>query len=150
MIETFHPLLEAARGLDLTDPEAAVRELESRFDPSGPEAEALRARLRGLLEEGRIADRGEPPLKYGRAAKPSEESLGFSVDVVHMSGAGPRHRHPHGEVNFCVPLEGEPRFEGCGSGWVVMAPASTHVPRVEGGVMLIVYLLPGGEIEFEG
>ena len=149
MIETFLPLLEAARGLDLTDPERAGRELATRFDPSSAEADAVRDGLLALLEEGRIADRGEPPLRYGRAAKATEETFGFSIDVVHMSGPGPRHRHPTGEVNFCVPLEGAPSFEGQTSGWVVMPPESTHVPRVDGGTMLIVYLLPDGKIEFQ-
>ena len=51
-------------------------------------------------------------------------------------------------MNFCVALDGEPRFEDQPPGWVVLPPESTHVPRVEGGTMLIVYLLPGGEIEF--
>jgi hypothetical protein len=148
MIETFLPLLRAASGLDLSAPGTAVASLDARLDPAGEEADAVRAALLALLEEGRIADRGEAPLKYGRAARAGEETLGFSIDVVHMSGSGPRHRHPNGEVNFCVPLEGTPAFEGQRSGWVVMPPGSTHVPRVEGGTMLIVYLLPEGKIEF--
>jgi len=148
MIETFLPLLRAAQGLDLADPEGARLSLERRLDPSGPEASRLAGELRGLLAEGRVAERGAPPVRWGRVAKASAETLGFSIDVVHMSGAGPRHRHPRGEVNFLVPLEGEPRFEGTTAGWVVLPPESTHVPAVEGGTMLIVYLLPQGEIEF--
>lgn len=148
MIETFRPLLTAARGLDLADPETARAALIERLDPEGEAGRAVRDGLVALLEEGRIADRGEPPVRWGRVAKASEETLGFSIDVVHMSGPGPRHRHPAGEVNFCVALEGEPRFEAQPPGWVVLPPESTHVPRVEGGTMLIVYLLPGGEIEF--
>ena len=65
-----------------------------------------------------------------------------------MNGAGPEHRHPAGEVNYCIALEGNPTFDGAPPGWVVKAPDSTHVPTVEGGTMLIVYLLPGGKIEF--
>ena len=53
-----------------------------------------------------------------------------------------------GEVNYCVALEGEPRFDGHAPGWVVMPPGSGHVPTVSGGRMLIVYLLPKGQIEF--
>ena len=148
MIETFLPLLRAAQGLDLADPEAARAALNARLAPGGPEASRVARELRGLLAEGRVAERGEPPLRWGRVAKASSETLGFSIDVVHMSGAGPRHRHPRGEVNFCIALDGEPRFEGAPPGWVVLPPESTHVPTVEGGTMLIVYLLPGGEIEF--
>ena len=65
-----------------------------------------------------------------------------------MNGAVPRHTHPRGEVDYCFPLEGTPTFEGCPQGWVVMPPGSTHVPDVASGTMLIVYLLPGGAIEF--
>lgn len=148
MIETFLPLLEAAKDLDLSDPAGARAELVRRLDPEGEDAARLNARLAALLEEGRVAERGELPVRWGRVAKATEASLDQSIDVVVMNGAGPRHRHPRGEVNWCVPLEGEPEFEGCGKGWVVMPPGSVHVPAVEGGLMLIVYLLPQGEMEF--
>ena len=154
MIETFRPLIDAARGIDLSPnaegtPQALSQELARRFDPEGDEARALNAHLVALLEEGRIAERGEAPLRFGRAAKASNETDGFSIDVVHMSGPGPRHRHPRGEIDYCIALEGEPTFDGHGPGWVVYAADSTHVPTVAGGTMLIVYLLPGGEIEFQ-
>jgi hypothetical protein len=148
MIEDFRPLLQAAHGLALEDTEAARAELVRRFDPGSPAAKALEARLLEHLEAGRIAERGEPPMRWGRAAKASAETLDFSIDVVHMSGAGPRHRHPAGEINYCIALEGEPTFVGRPPGWVVEAPGSEHVPSVEDGTMLIVYLLPGGQMEF--
>jgi hypothetical protein len=148
MIETFRPLLEAARGLDLKSPAAARAELERRFDPAGPRAAELNLELVALLEAGKVAERGELPVRYGRVAKALPETLEQSIDVVLMTGAGPHHVHPNGEVNWCVPLEGAPTFEGCGRGWVVMPPGSGHVPAVVGGTMLIVYLLPGGKIEF--
>ena len=150
MIETFAPLLDAARGLDLHDPESARAELVRRFDPTAAAARALNAELVRLDQEGKIAERGAPPVRYGRVAKASAATGGFSIDVVHMSGPGLRHRHPNGEVNYCVALEGSPTFVGQPSGWVVEPPSSEHVPSVEGGTMLIVYLLPGGAIEFLG
>ena len=148
LIETFRPLLDAASDLDVSDPLAAKDELLRRFDPSGDAAGALRAKLVALLEEGKIADNGELPVRWGRVAKASEETSNLSIDVVHMNGAGPRHRHPEGEINYCIALEGQPTFEGQPPGWVVMPSDSTHVPTVAGGTMLIVYLLPQGKIEF--
>jgi len=148
MIETFQPLLQAAHELDLAHPEQALAELARRLDPGGPDAAALNAQLVALLEAGRIAERGELPVRWGRVAKATPETLDQSIDVVLMTGAGPHHVHPAGEVNWCVPIGGAPTFEGCGRGWVVMPPGSDHVPAVEGGEMLIVYLLPGGKIEF--
>lgn len=148
MIDTFRPLLDAARGVDLADPVRAKTELEQRLDPRGPRAQALRVELEKLLAEGKIAERGELPVKWGRVAKAASETHDFSIDVVLMNGAGPRHRHPQGEVNYCIALEGEPRFENEPPGWVVLRPDSTHVPTVTGGTMLIVYLLPQGAVEW--
>lgn len=148
MLNTFRPLLEAARDLDLADPKAAQAELTRRFDPRGENAAALNRELVALLDERKIADRGEPPVRWSRVAKSTPESLDFSIDAVDMNGPGPHHVHPGGEVNWCVALEGDPRFDGKPAGWVVMPPGSGHVPTVSGGRMLIVYLLPGGKIEF--
>jgi hypothetical protein len=148
MLETFRPLLDAAHDVDLARPEAAKSELVRRLDPSGETARTLARELRALLESGAIANRGELPVRYGRVAKASPETNEFSIDVVMMNGAGPQHRHPRGEINFCVALDGQPTFDGEPAGWVVLPPDSSHVPTVENGTMLIVYLLPRGEIEF--
>lgn len=148
MLETFRPLFEAASGLDLADPAAARSELAKRLDPRSSAARALDAALLELFAAGRVAERGDWPVRWGRVSKAVPQTLDHSIDVVVMTGAGPAHRHPAGEVNWCVPMEGTPTFEGCGSGWVVMPPGSVHVPAVEGGKMLIVYLLPAGRMEF--
>ena len=147
MLETFRPLLVAARGVDPGDPSAA-RELEARLDPKGEAARALNAELLALLAAGRIADRGQPPVQWGRVAKAGEATHGFSIDAVVMSAAGPLHRHPNGEFDWCVALDGAPTFDGRPPGWVVLPPGSEHTPTVEGGRMLVVYLLPEGAIEF--
>lgn len=148
LTDSFRPLLEAAAGVTLEDPTRARAELARRLDPHSPEARALNARLLELLAKGEIANRGALPVKYGRVCKATPESNDFSIDVVHMDGAGPLHRHPAGEVNWCVALDGQPTFMGQAAGWVVEPPGSQHVPTVAGGSMLIVYLLPGGKIEF--
>lgn len=150
MIDTFRPLVDAAKGVALDDPAAAKEELERRLAPRSPEAERLNAALIDLLEAGKVADRGEPPVRFSRVVKATEETDGFSIDVVDMTGPGPLHRHPNGEVNWCIALEGQPTFDGEAPGWVVEPPGSEHVPTVAGGRMLIVYLLPEGAIEFVG
>lgn len=148
LLDTFRPLIDAAKDLDLSAPDLARDRLYSRFDPRGRAAQALNGKLVELLDQGRIAERGELPVKFGRVAKATADSDEFSIDVVHMNGPGPHHAHPEGEVNYCLALEGEPRFDGHSPGWVVMPPGSAHVPTVHGGRMLIVYLLPHGRIEF--
>jgi hypothetical protein len=88
-------------------------------------------------------------IRYGRVVKPSEATHGFSVDVVDMQNvAGPHHRHPNGEIDLVMPLSGEARFDGRPAGWVVYGPGSAHRPTVSGGRALVLYLLPGGAIEF--
>jgi len=149
MIESFTPILAAASGIDLSDPTAAEALLEARLAPGGEAAQALEAELLRLLAEGHIANRGEEPVRWGRVCGASDETGGHSIDVVHMSAPGPRHRHPLGEIDYCIATEGEPTFDGRPPGWVVFAPDSTHTPTVAGGKMLIVYLLPDGAIEFE-
>lgn len=110
-----------------------MRELSKRFDPAGPAGcREPNARLRELLDAGGIANRGALPVKYGRVCKATPESAEFSIDVVHMNGAGPEHRHPKGELNYCVALDGQPTFMGQPAGWVVEPPGSQHVPSVAG------------------
>lgn len=149
MLDVFRPLWEAARGLDLDDASDAEARLRERFDPDGDAARALNAELLRLLQAGEVANRGELPVRWGRVAKAGPETDDFSIDVVHMTGPGPRHTHPNGEVDYCVALDGSPTFDERAPGWVVCEPGSSHVPTVAGGAMLIVYLLPGGAIEFE-
>ncbi|QDV07745.1 hypothetical protein Poly30_32760 [Planctomycetes bacterium Poly30] len=148
MLEKFQPLLDAAHGIDLSDPAAAKAALHARLDPNSPEGQAVSAGLVELLEKGEVANCGEAPVKFSRAAKATGETRDFSIDVVDMTGPGPRHLHPNGEINWCVALEGEPTFQGQPPGWVVETPGSEHVPTVVGGRMLIVYLLPGGAMQF--
>ena len=148
MIDTFRPLLEAAKGLDLSDAARAESLLAERLAPDSEEAQKLNAELVRLLEAGSIAERGELPVRFGRVAKASDETADYSIDVVHMSGPGPRHRHPKGEIDYCVALNGNPTFDGRPPGWVVLPEDSVHVPTVADGEMLIVYLLPEGQIEF--
>lgn len=148
MLETFLPLCRAVSGVDLTDAAAAEAELTRRLDPAGPEGRRIAAEMKQLLEQGEVANRGELPVRWGRVSKATDETLDLSIDVVLMTGAGPKHRHPNGEVSFAIALDGDPRFDGKPEGWVVLPTDSVHVPTVEGGTMLIAYFLPQGAMEF--
>lgn len=150
MLDTFQPLLAAADGVDLSDPSAAMAALTARLDPRSQAGRRISAELKALLADGKICDKGAPPVRYSRVAKAIEATRHFSIDTVHMDGPGPHHVHPLGEANWCIALDGDPRFDGQPEGWVVMPPGSGHVPTVSGGTMLIVYLLPQGQIQFTG
>ena len=107
------------------------------------------AACRAGIDEGWMCNREAGGIRYGRVVKPGPATHGFSVDVVEMNDvAGPHHRHPNGEVDLVMPLEGDARFDGHGAGWVVYGPGSAHRPTVSGGKALVLYLLPDGAIEF--
>jgi len=101
------------------------------------------------VEEGWLCEREAGGIRYGRVFKPAEDLGGFSVDVVDMNDiAGPHHSHPHGEIDLVIPLDDAARFDGHSAGWVVYGPGSAHRPTVSEGRALVMYLLPGGSIEF--
>ena len=61
---------------------------------------------------------------------------------------GPQHTHPAGEIDLVMPIEGNALFDGHPAGWVVYPPGSAHRPTVSDGRAMVLYLLPGGSIEF--
>ena len=143
-------VLQLCRNLDYADPDEAEEWLEEAFPFASDDIQALREACEHGVAEGWLCNKGEGAVRYSRIAKPDMPEQTCSVDVVLMEGPGPRHRHPRGEVDLCFPIEGKPTFDGRDPGWVVYADDSEHVPTVEGGKMLILYILPMGEIEWLG
>ncbi len=134
-----------ARPLDA----ALEAELQRTFTPGGPTLSAVLDACRAAIAAGWMCQREAGGIRFGRVVKPGEATNGFSVDVVEMQDvAGPHHRHPNGEIDLVMPLSGPARFDGRGAGWVVYGPGSAHRPTVSGGRALVLYLLPGGAIEF--
>jgi hypothetical protein len=140
--------LAAAAAVDPADPGAARAALHRAYPPEGEAAGELREALIAAMEQGLVCDRGTDALRYSRLLKADATPHGLSVDVVWMTGPGPEHRHPNGELNLCFAVEGSARFDGQPEGWVVFPPGSRHVPTVTDGRMLIAYFLPQGAIEF--
>ena len=147
-LDSLMPLLSFAKDIDLTDTDAARAAFEEAFPFDGAEVQELKADMIAALEAGTLCHNGEDPLRYSRVFKQSEETLMFSSDAVLMNGAGPKHRHPDGEIDLCFALDGDSRFDGNPEGWVIYGPGSVHIPTVRGGQMLILYLLPNGAFEF--
>jgi hypothetical protein len=136
------------RSIDLTAPDATER-VEATVPFGGGLVRAFRASIEAGVRSGTLVPKEVPGVRFGRLAKPSDETHGFSVDVVDMSAAAGAHRHPQGEIDLSFALEGDPRFDGHPEGWLVLGPGSWHVPTVTGGRMAIVYFLPGGSITFD-
>lgn len=147
LLDSLAPIVAALADLDLADRARAEEALARRLD--APTMARATAALRAAHAAGSLTPRqAAPSLWFGRVAKPSEATRGFAIDAVDIAGPGAGHRHPRGEVSWCVPIDGQPTFEGATSGWVVLPPGSRHVPTVEGGRMLICYFLPEGAVDW--
>ncbi len=136
---------ERLQGCPVDDPAAAKAWLEEHVPFDGAEVAALGAAARAGAEAGWLLPKEAGGIRFGRVAK---DVHGFSVDAVWMDRPGPKHRHPGGEIDLCFAIDGEPTFDGNPEGWTVYRPDSVHVPTVAGGTMLILYFLPGAQIEF--
>ncbi len=145
LADLVDPVIQALRDVSLADPAAVQAALERQFPMAGETVQGIRAGMVQGREEGWLLTKTAGGVQFGRVAK---DRSGFSVDAVLSSGAGPKHRHPEGEVDLMFATSGDPRFDGHPEGWAVYGPASVHVPAVTGGEMLILYLLPRGAIEW--
>ncbi len=124
-------------------------DLNQRFPANGTVVAEIAAACRTGSAAGWLCNREQGGIRFGRVAKPSPELHGYSIDVVDMNEvAGPHHAHPNGEVDLIMPTEGDARFDGRGAGWLVYPAGSSHRPTVSGGRAFVLYLLPGGAIEF--
>ncbi|MBW2462348.1 MAG: DUF4863 family protein [Deltaproteobacteria bacterium] len=142
------PLVEFTRTLDPADSAATKASLDERFPLTGEAMTSLRALVREGIDAGWLADREAGGVRFSRVRK-ADGLDDVSVDVVHMNQAGPGHTHPNGEIDLCFAVSGDACFDGQPEGWTVYGPGSWHVPTVTGGVMDILYFLPGGAIRFE-
>ena len=118
----------------------------------GPDSDTYRQLAEACcqgVDEGWLCQHEAGGIRYGRVFKPEADLQGFSVDVVDMNDcAGPHHRHPTGEIDLVMPLEGDAKFDHHPAGWVVYSADTAHVPTVTDGRALVLYLLPDGRIEF--
>ncbi len=143
LIALLTPFIHRMSSLDLGVPATATAQLEAAIPFAT--LEGVRGSLFAARDAGWLVPRqASPGLRFGRLAKPSDKTLGWSIDVVDMEGAGAEHLHPNGEISLCFQDQGSPLFCGHPPGWVVVPPGSQHIPEVTGGRMLIAYFLPGG------
>lgn len=124
-------------------------ELNEHFPPDGTTFSKIEAACRAGVEDGWLCERERGGIRFGRPIQPGSATAGFSVDVVRYADlAGPHHRHPNGEIDMIMPVTPAAKFDGRGRGWLVYGPDTAHRPTVSGGEAMILYLLPGGAIEF--
>ncbi len=129
---------------------ALADELNREFPAGGETFGAIGEACHAAIDEGWMCEHEAGGVRYGRVIKPGPETHGFSVDVVRMADLeGPYHRHPNGEIDMVMPIDGAAQFDGHGAGWCVYGPGTAHHPTVRGGAALVLYLLPEGAIDFK-
>lgn len=130
--------------------------LNEKYPAGGSFYEAVFDACKQGIEEGWLCDKDHDGVAFSRPLKPSDDTQGFSVDVVRMDDLrGPHHIHAKGEIGLVMPLRDAPQFDGFdfgagNGGWYVYPAGSAHFPTIRGGEALVLYLLPDGAIEFTG
>lgn len=146
LLATVAPILNHLASQDVAPTADSLSRL---FPLDGPLLTLLRQKLMDGSAAGWLTPREAGGVKFGRIAKSTDASSGFTIDAVDMNGPGPGHTHPEGEVDLCFALTEDALFDGNPQGWVVYGPGSWHVPTVSRGRMIILYFLPNGSIRFE-
>lgn len=148
LLERVHELCDDIRAmpLDVT--------LEARLNSAYGVLTGRYTRLAQLLKSGvdegwaGYANVDGTAYRRGRIAEPSYETAELSVESGLLRDVkGQYHCHTKGEINMIIPLEAGAQFCGHGAGWRVFPSMSEHFPTVT-GYALMMYFLPGGEIEY--
>ena len=144
---TLKPIRTFIETLDPNDPKTAQKELSARFPFESETIQTVIKQFAKGCEEGWLCQKEAGGIHFSRVYKNQSENE-CAIDAVKMSGKGPGHTHPNGEFDLCLPVSGEPEFDGQKSPWVVYPPNSWHEPTVSSGSMNILYFLPNGSIKF--
>jgi len=141
------PVMEAIAGRAVD--QALAEDLNRRFPPTSEPFEAIEAACHEAIRAGWMCSQGGEGRRFGRVIEPGPETHDLSVDVVQLRDiVGPHHSHPTGEICMTMPVTPTAKFDGQGAGWCVNEPGSAHHPTVSEGEALVLYLLPGGQIQF--
>ncbi len=147
--EIMSPVIDAIKGRPVDGKLEAA--LNTTIPPDSPRFAVIEQACHDAIAAGWMCANGAEGRRFGRVIEPAPETHDLSVDVVDLTDiVGPHHRHPTGEVCMVMPQTESALFDGHGAGWCVNPPGSDHCPTVTRGRALVLYLLPGGEIEFTG
>ncbi len=150
-VDEFKELIKPVAGAIAGNPidAALADELNRRFPPGGTEFKAIESACHDAIAAGWMCSQGGEGRRFGRVIEAGPDTHDLSVDVVDLKDiVGPHHSHPNGEICMTMPVTPTARFDGHGAGWCVYPPGSAHHPTVTDGEALVLYLLPGGRIDF--
>lgn len=143
------PVIDAIAGRPVDN--ALADHLNAAFPADGDAVRAIEAGCHAAIAAGWMCSQGSAGRRFGRVIEAEEANAGLSVDVVELADiVGPHHKHPNGEICLVMPVDATARFCEKPRGWCVFRPGSAHFPTAAGGRLLVLYLLPGGAIEFTG
>jgi hypothetical protein len=141
------PVTEAIAGKPVDG--ALEDALNRQFPGDGAVFTKIEKACHQAIKAGWMCNQGGDGRRFGRVIEAGPETNDLSVDVVQLRDiVGPHHRHPNGEICMTMPVTPSARFDGSPRGWKVYGPDTAHRPTVTGGEALVLYLLPGGKIEF--
>ena len=141
------PIMDAISGKDIA--QALADDLNREFPPGSETFQEIERACHAAIAAGWMCSQGGEGRRFGRVIEPDPETRDLSVDVVQLRDiVGPHHSHPTGEVCMVMPITPNAKFDGIGAGWCVNEPGSAHHPTVSDGEALVLYLLPGGQINF--
>lgn len=152
-VQEFQSLLEPVLNVAADKPvdQSLADFLNRQFPPDGEVFRTIEEACHAAISAGWMCAQGGEGRRFGRVIEPAHETHGLSVDVVDLENiVGPHHRHPNGEICMVMPVDEDARFNGHPRGWCVFEAGSDHFPTVKGGRSLVLYMLPGGEIQFTG
>jgi hypothetical protein len=147
--QLLKPLTDAVAGRPFD--KALEEDLAARFPPDGDWFGEVEAACHAAIAAGWMCSQGGEGRRFGRVIEPSGTTGDLSVDVVDLTDiVGPHHVHPNGEICMVMPQDATATFDHGDAGWQVNVPGSAHRPTVRDGRALVLYLLPGGAIDFTG
>lgn len=141
------PIMDVISGQDIAP--ALADRLNREFPPRSDPFKAIESACHAAIAAGWMCSQGSEGRRFGRVIEAGPGTHDLSVDVVQLRDiVGPHHSHPTGEVCMVMPTTPDAKFDGTGAGWCAYEPGSAHHPTVTDGEALVLYLLPGGQIDF--
>ena len=145
--EALKPVIDTLHGQAWDG--ALATKLNALYGPGTETFAQIAQACQSGVDDGWMNLEGDARRKGGRILEPGPGTQNLSVDVVEIADiTGPHHRHPRGEVCAVLPITEGACFDGHPAGWCVYPPGSSHYPSATGGRLRVMFLLPGGEIEY--
>ena len=103
VIKTFEPLLSFLQK-QTVDTQLQYT-LSKKFPLSSALIQDIKTWCLSAINDGSVRMRGPKSLRFGNLLHQKRNDYGFRIDIVDMTGIGPGHVHPLGEINLVLQLQ---------------------------------------------